>query len=498
MWRNGTRCITRVLPGTLLVFVLLMAWSGAVSAMTPVGTLITNSCTLTRQAGGTVVTASWVMAMGNWIAVDGDTLVAATAGETAWLPFRTTNESSLTDTVTLAAVSRLGWHTQLYDSAGLAPLPAVQQLAADQVLQFWVAVWRPGSTGGAADWPGERFFLATATAFDSATAVIQRSGQQLHHFMLAAAPQVAALAAFGIGAPPAIYAAVAFSITVTAYDSDSNPIDAYVAAAPLHVDSGTVAPGALAAAGWSHGVWNGTLTISDCFDTVHLGISDAGVTDTVAIMVIQYRLALDQAVYHGLAGPMRISVADAVQDTPPGVINTVRVRVTSDADAAGITVTLTETGLTTGFFTGNVRFTQGPSQGDAIRVGNGGMVTVTYDPDGSDTVPAVSAQATWLALAVSDLERVRSWPNPYYPDRDGDVTIHQLPSDPGMVIEIYNIAAQLLRTLRAGEEISVTAPENVARWDGRSESGQMVASGTYVYVVKSANGTVVRKLTLIR
>lgn len=492
----------RALTGTLLVCLMLAASAGAGSAMTPVGTLITNSCTLTRQTSATVVTASCAMTMGNWLATDSDTWLTATAGETVWLPFRVTNQAALPDTVTLAAVSRLGWNTRLYDSAGLVPLPAVQQLAADQVLWFRVAVWKPGNTVAVTDTVSVgAVSTATATAFDSATATIQRAGQRLHHFMLAAVPALAAvpvLASYGIDAPPAIYAGVAFNITVTAYDDDSNPVDAYDTATALHVDTGMVAPGALAAGGWSHGVWQGLLTISDCIDTVHLGISDSGITDTATIMVVQYRIALDKAVYHGLTEQLRISVWDAVQDTPPGVVNTVRVRVTSDADAAGITVILTETGLTTGIFTGTVRFTQGGSQPDAIKVGSSSILTVSYDPDGTDTVPAVSAQANWLAPVIADLERVRSWPNPYYPDRDGEVIIHQLPSDPGMVIEIYSIAAQRLRTLRAGEEISVTTQENVARWDGRSESGQTVASGTYLYVVKSAAGTVVRKLTIIR
>jgi hypothetical protein len=142
--------MTRVLPG-MLVVCLVLAWSGAAAAMTPVGTLITNSCTLTRQTSASVVTAQCDMVMGNWLAVAGDTWLIATAGDTVWLPFSTTNESGLPDTVTLAAVSRLNWHTQLYDSIGSAPLPAVQQLAADQVLRFRVAVWIPGGGGVVTD-----------------------------------------------------------------------------------------------------------------------------------------------------------------------------------------------------------------------------------------------------------------------------------------------------------------------------------------------------------
>ena len=303
--------------------------------------------------------------------------------------------------------------------------------------------------------------------------------------------------------PPAIYAGVPFGITVTAFDRNGDTVidyDTPVTVAlkdPLFADTGTVSPAVLAGVDWSGGVWAHNLTVSNCVDTVYLVFQVGDVTETRALRSVSYLVMLDKAVYQGLTDPIHITVNDARQDST-ALADQVRVQVVSDADAAGITVVLTETGLTTGIFAGSVRFTQGATQPDAIRVNSNGNVTVTYDPDGAGGTPAVTVQVSWLALVIGDLESVRSWPNPFRAGRDREIVIHQLPSDPGMVIEIYNTAAQRIRTLRVGEEIAVTPQENVARWDGCSESGGAVASGTYVYVVKSAAGTVVRKLTIIR
>jgi len=394
--------------------------------------------------------------------------------------------------VALDTASLLGWRATLWDSRGATggmPLAVTQVLAAGQTLTFTIAVHKPNNnTNKMTNTITVRALSqSTATAYDSATATVALRGRLL---------------AFRFIDPPAaIYAGVPFNVTIRAYDDTTglpaawHVMTEYTAAAVLLTDTGTVAPGAAPVAG---GVClNLPVTVSNCIDTVNLGVHADGIACTVPITVIDYGIALDKAVYRGLTDLMRVTVRDSGQDTP-GLTNRVRVQVTSDADAAGITVTLTETGLNTGIFSGDVRFTQGGSQAGTIKVNSNGNITVTYDPDGAGGAAAVTAQVSWVALVIADLDRVRSWPNPFRPDQDGEIVIHNLPSDAGMVIEVYNTAAQLLRTLRVGEEISVTPQENVARWDGRSESGGTVASGTYVYVVKSAAGTVVRKLTIIR
>lgn len=72
------------------------------------------------------------------------------------------------------------------------------------------------------------------------------------------------------------------------------------------------------------------------------------------------------------------------------------------------------------------------------------------------------------------------------------------PADPGMTIAIYTMDMQLVKTLSNGNGISSSSFGNSAQWDGRNNAGQYVASGMYLYIVKSAAGTTVKKITLIK
>lgn len=474
--------LTRLLLGALLVCALALGGATSARALTPVGTLITSTCTLTVGSPPAVYRASFDTVVANWAALGPDTTAFGNAGDTVWLSFTASNLAGRSDTFTLAAVSRAGWTVSLWTSGGTAPLAAQQVLTAQQALAFRVAVFRSGSGGSDSVSVGMTSH-SDANATDSASASVHLTGQ---------------LYGFGMVIPSAVYPGVPFSVTITAFaDSSGTVLTTFDTAVAVTVDTGTVTPDTLTAGTWIGGAWTGTLTIDGARDTVYLVVRVGAVAETVAITVANYRIALDKAAYQGLTDLLRITVWDSQQDTP-GIVNSVQAQVTSDQDPRGVTVALTETGLTTGIFTGTLGLTEGLSRADAISVRSGNNLTVTYDPDGNGPAPAVAAQASWLALLIQDLERVRSWPNPFRPEQDREIVIHNLPSDQNMTVEIYNVNAQLVKTLRVGAEISVTPQENVARWDGRSGSGSPVASGTYVYVVRCGAGTVVRKLTLIR
>ncbi len=476
--------LTRLLLGTLLVCLLALGGATSARALTPVGTLISSTCTLTVGAPVPAVyrSAPFDTVVANWAALGPDTAAYGTVGDTVWLLFTATNLAGRSDTFTLAAVSRAGWAVSLWTSGGTAPLAAQHVLLAQQALAFRVAVFRSGSGGSDSVSVGMTSH-SDAQATDSASASVYLRGQ---------------LYGFGIVAPAAVYPGVPFSVVISAFDDSSGHVMAtFDTNVAVTVDTGTVTPDTLVAGTWIGGVWTGTLTMDGARDTVYLVVRVGAVAETVALRVANYRIALDKAAYQGLTDLLRITVWDSQQDTP-GIVNSVQAQVVSDQNPRGVTVALTETGLATGVFAGTLNFTEGLSRADAISVRSGTNLTVTYDPDGNGPAPAVTAQASWLALLIQDLDRVRSWPNPFRPEQDREIVIHNLPSDQNMTVEIYNVNAQLVKTLRVGAEITVTPQENTARWDGRSGSGSMVASGTYVYVVRCGAGTVVRKLTVIR
>jgi len=487
------------LPNRLILYavVLCALWIGVVcpdaaEALTPFNSLIRNTVTITSEAfewapADTAACETWVT---SWISVSTDSsgVEQGNGGETIWIPYAVSNLAGVSDTFAMSVGSDTGWPVTIWDSAGLAGSPILVTdsfvIAAQDSMLIQIAIYLPSDSGS--NLGDSVTFTARSVSdpnvSDSLVASVYMRGR-LDHFV--------------INHPAAVYAGVPFGITVTACDADSNALVDYDTEALLHVDTGTVTDTFLAQATWAAGIWNGNITFADCIDTVYLSVQDGNVAETVSIRVINYRITLDKLVYRGVDDMMLITVFDSGQDTPT-VINTVDVLLASDADAVGITVTLTETGLATATFTGNIGFTQGMSRADAIRVDSNGNFTVTYDPDGPGGAPEVVAAASWIAFAVDNLEAVRSWPNPFRPNEDGEVVIHKLPPDENMVIEIYNVAAQRVRTLTVPYDITVTLEENIARWDGTSTGGGDVASGTYVYLVRSSFGNVTRKLTLIR
>lgn len=177
----------------------------------------------------------------------------------------------------------------------------------------------------------------------------------------------------------------------------------------------------------------------------------------------------------------------------------IMVTITSDVDPVGIRVELFRTDATKGVFDGSLGFTNGVSSDAAkkIKVRDGSQITATYDADGTvGPIVAIADQITWQGKKVEGLDKVRSWPNPAV-GPDVEIVIQDLPSDPTMTIEIYNLNAEKLYTMRVGAGIDFSANQNIAHWNGRNLRGQLVASGTYVYMVRSKVGTKVGKMTIV-
>ena len=91
----------------------------------------------------------------------------------------------------------------------------------------------------------------------------------------------------------------------------------------------------------------------------------------------------------------------------------------------------------------------------------------------------------------------KNFPNPFRLSRSSKVTILLNVKVSNMIVKIYNVAGELVRTLDSeGTEVSTFSRE--AFWDGKNESGQDVATGLYVYVVTTDKGKAKGKIVLIR
>ena len=90
----------------------------------------------------------------------------------------------------------------------------------------------------------------------------------------------------------------------------------------------------------------------------------------------------------------------------------------------------------------------------------------------------------------------QNYPNPFNPETRIKYTVgsrqtHSIPT----TLKVYNILGQLVRTL-------VDAPQEPGTheviWDGKDEKGNEVASGVYLYQLKTADFRQTRKMVLIR
>ena len=86
----------------------------------------------------------------------------------------------------------------------------------------------------------------------------------------------------------------------------------------------------------------------------------------------------------------------------------------------------------------------------------------------------------------------QNYPNPFNP---ATVIRFQLPVFSEVTLSLYNLRGQLVRRLVAGE---MPAGEHSVVWDGSNDAGARVASGVYVYVMKTATFTAARKLLLMK
>ncbi|MBD3222017.1 T9SS type A sorting domain-containing protein, partial [bacterium] len=83
-------------------------------------------------------------------------------------------------------------------------------------------------------------------------------------------------------------------------------------------------------------------------------------------------------------------------------------------------------------------------------------------------------------------------PNPFNP------TTHlrlDLPRPTHVKVEIYDLRGRVVRTLL---DESRAAGQHHVRWDGRSDGGRGVASGTYLVCVRGAEVVVRQKISLVR
>jgi len=71
-----------------------------------------------------------------------------------------------------------------------------------------------------------------------------------------------------------------------------------------------------------------------------------------------------------------------------------------------------------------------------------------------------------------------------------------LPATSAVTLEVFDVKGRLVRRLVNGR--TMDARSHIVEWDGRSDRGATVGSGIYFYRLRTASGTLTRKMSVIR
>jgi hypothetical protein len=98
----------------------------------------------------------------------------------------------------------------------------------------------------------------------------------------------------------------------------------------------------------------------------------------------------------------------------------------------------------------------------------------------------------WQIIVPKVVELYQNYPNPFNPKTRIDF---ELFSSSHVVLEIYNLNGQLIRTL-----INESLDEGSywAIWNGRTDKGEICANGMYVYKINADESSISRRMILLK
>ena len=106
--------------------------------------------------------------------------------------------------------------------------------------------------------------------------------------------------------------------------------------------------------------------------------------------------------------------------------------------------------------------------------------------------PATAIHANGNEKLPSGFTLAQNYPNPFNP---GTTISFALPKASDVTLAIYNMRGQLIQTLVSGR---FSAGQHRAVWNGRDANGAQVASGVYLYRLKTGHGVQSKKMLLMK
>jgi len=100
------------------------------------------------------------------------------------------------------------------------------------------------------------------------------------------------------------------------------------------------------------------------------------------------------------------------------------------------------------------------------------------------------------SLKPEETVLMANYPNPFNPET---WIPYHLGQDSAVVINIYDTTGKIVRTLDMGFQSFgyYASRDRLAYWDGRTEDGEQVSSGTYFYQIEAGDYTETRKMMIL-
>ena len=98
---------------------------------------------------------------------------------------------------------------------------------------------------------------------------------------------------------------------------------------------------------------------------------------------------------------------------------------------------------------------------------------------------------------VKQTRLLQNYPNPFNPET---WIPYQLATEADVTVVIYNSGGQRVRTLKLGSQPPglYLTQEKAAYWDGRSDTGEWVSSGTYFYHLQAEDYSAAKKMIILK
>jgi hypothetical protein len=128
-----------------------------------------------------------------------------------------------------------------------------------------------------------------------------------------------------------------------------------------------------------------------------------------------------------------------------------------------------------------------------VRTKGGGITSIPVQEIQKLTFSNVNAvKDQKVATVIKTFALLQNYPNPFNPT----TTIqYEIPRSGNVEVRIFNVDGQLVRTITSGVE---SAGPHSEVWDGRNSSGQIAASGVYIYQVTYENSILGKKMLFLK